>query len=438
MPSGYQFLAVPIGAGYEVTVESAGFEKAIQNGITLLVNQDFRADFKLVVGAASQTVTASAVTMQVESTSTQLGDVIQDTKMQQMPLNGRSFTDLMGLQAGVVPVVSSASFYPGNLVAVSGNQYGGMYSVNGEREAGNAFSVNGGDVQDDFDNGTAVIPTLDSIQEFRLLTNTADAEYGRASGAVVNVVTKSGTNQLHGNAYNFLRNDAFDARNYFNTGSKGSLHQNQFGGTVGSRIIRNRLFYFLDYQGTRETTGAQTNVPVPSDAMRTGDLSGAAALGFPDLSGTVHGGGASNGSVPMDQRLTNLLGYTVTNGEPYYFAGCTSTAQCVFPTQVIPMAAWSPAAAGTIQFIQKSNTVENGTPYYNNASLPQTLNDDKAGARIDWDTQVTGRWSFYYHIDNALTTIRLAWVTCRDSRLRCRSARSRFLLAIRGPSVPRQ
>ena len=401
--SGYQFLAVPIGTGYVVTAESAGFEKAIQNGITLLVNQDFRADFKLVVGSASQTVTASAVTMQVESTSTQLGDVIQDTKMQEMPLNGRSFTNLMGLQAGVVPVVSSAAFYPGNLVPVSGNQYGGMYSVNGQREAGNAFSVNGGDVQDNFDNGTSVIPTLDSIQEFRLLTNTADAEYGRATGAVVNVVTKSGTNQLHGDAYDFLRNDALDARNYFNTGSKGALHQNQFGGTVGSHIIRNRLFYFLDYQGTRETTGAQTNVPVPSDAMRMGDLSGAAAIGFPAMSGTVHGGGASNGSVPMDQRLTNLLGYSVTNGEPYYFAGCTATTQCVFPTQQIPMAAWSPAAAGTVQFIQKSNTVENGTPYYNNASLAQTLNDDKAGARIDWDTHVTGHWSFYYHIDNALT-----------------------------------
>ena len=372
--AGYQFLAVPIGEGYQVTVESTGFSNAVKSGITLLVDQDFRADFKLEVGTTAQTVTAAADAIQVESTSTQLGDVISDTKMTEMPLNGRSFTNLLGLQAGVVPVVSSAAFYPGNLVAVSGNQYGGMYSVNGEREAGNAFSINGGDVEDDFDNGTAVIPTLDSIQEFRLLTSSADAEYGRASGAVVNVVTKSGTNQIHGDAYNFLRNDDFDARNYFNTGTKGALHQNQFGGTAGSRIIRNRLFYFLDYQGTRETQGAITNVPVPSGAMRTGDLSGAAAIGFPSLSGTVHGGGATGGSVPMDQRLTNLLGYTVTNGEPYYFAGCTSTDQCVFPTQVIPQAAWSPAAKGTLQFIQNSNTTENGTPYYNNASLPEKLN----------------------------------------------------------------
>ena len=415
--AGYQFLAVPIGEGYQVTAESPGFSVAVKSGITLLVDQDFRADFKLQVGTTAQTVTATADAIQVESTSTQLGDVIQDTKMTQMPLNGRSFVNLIGLQAGVVPVVSSAAFYPGNLVAVSGNQYGGMFSVNGEREAGNAFNVNGGDVEDDFDNGTAVIPTLDSIQEFRLLTSSADAEYGRAAGAVVNVVTKSGNNQLHGDAYDFLRNDDFDARNYFNTGPKGALHQNQFGGTFGSRIIRDKLFYFLDYQGTRETLGAQTNVPVPSDAMRTGDLSGAAALGFPSLTGTVHGGGATGGSVPMDQRLTNLLGYPVSNGEPYYFAAgqplpsgtgtyaqnCTSTSDCVFPTQIIPQAAWSPAAKGTLQFIQKSNTTENGTPYYNDASLPYKLNDDKAAARIDWDTHITGRWSFYYHIDNALT-----------------------------------
>lgn len=402
--SGYQFLAVPIGSGYEVSVECAGFEKAVQTGIMLLVNQDFRADFKLRVGATSQLVEARADTIQVESTSTQLGDVIQDKKMQEMPLNGRSFVDLIGLQAGVVPVMSTAAFYPGNLQPISGGLSGGDFSVNGEREAGNAFTINGGDVENNFDNGTAVIPTLDSIQEFRILSNTADAEYGRASGAQVNVVTRSGTNQIHGNAYNFLRNDDFDAKNYFNDGVKGALHQNQFGGTVGSRIVRDKLFYFLDYQGTRQTTGAQTNVPVPSTAMRTGDFSGASAIGFNPLSGTVHGGGATGGAVSMDQTLTNRLGYLVTNGEPYYFAGCSSTSQCVFPNQIIPQVAWSPAAAGTLQFIKTGNITNSaGTPYYNDASLPGTLNDDKAGARIDWDTQKTGRWSFYYHIDNALT-----------------------------------
>jgi hypothetical protein len=416
--TGYQFLAVPIGSGYEVTVVSAGFDKAVQTGIALLVNQDFRADFKLQVGTTSQVVEARADAIQVESTSTQLGDVIQDKKMTEMPLNGRSFVDLIGLQAGVVPVVSSAAFYPGNLQPISGDQYGGEFSVNGEREAGNAFTINGGDVENNFDNGTAVIPTLDSIQEFRILSNTADAEYGRASGAQVNVVTKSGTNQIHGNAYNFLRNDDFDAKNYFNDGPKGALHQNQFGGTGGGRILRDRLFYFLDYQGTRQTIGALTNVPVPSAAMRTGDFSGASAIGFNPLSGTVHGGGATGGAVSMDQTLTNRLGYLVTNGEPYYFSAgeplpsgsgtyaqnCTSTSQCVFPNQVIPQVAWSPAAAGTLQFIKQGNTTNSaGTPYYDDASLPQTLNDDKAGARIDWDTHTTGRWSFYYHIDNAVT-----------------------------------
>ena len=126
--------------------------------------------------------------------------------------------------------------------------------------------MNGGDVENNFDNGTAVIPTLDSIQEFRLLSNTTDAEYGRATGAVVNVVTKSGTNQIHGDAYEFVRNDVFDARNYFNSGTKGALKQNQFGGTAeaaaSSAIVS---FTFADYQGTRQTTGARRTVPVPSD-----------------------------------------------------------------------------------------------------------------------------------------------------------------------------
>ena len=403
--TGYQFLAVPIGAGYEVTVDSAGFRKTVQSGITLLVNQDFRADFRLEVGATSQTVEASASTMQVETVSTQLGDVIQDTKMEQMPLNGRSFVDLIGLQTGVVPQTSPAAFYPGNEQPVSGNGFGGMFSVNGSRESGNSFTVNGGDVENNFDNGTAIIPTLDSIQEFRLLTNTTDAEYGRATGAIVNVVTKSGTNQIHGDAYEFVRNDVLDATNFFDL-TKANLSQNQFGGTLGGRIIKSRLFYFGDYQGTRQTAGVSDLTPVPSTDMRSGDFSGAAAAGFSALTGSVRGGSFPS-ATSMNQTLTNRLGYTVNNNEPYWVPGCSGNGDavsgvCVFPDQVIPQAAWSPAAVGTLKFIQTPTVTIDGTPYFSSNAGQYVLRDDKAGMRIDLSTQKTGMWSFYYHIDDAI------------------------------------
>jgi len=413
--AGYQFLAVPIGDGYEVRVESQGFEKAVQTGITLLVNQDFRADFALHVGATAQTVEASAAVMQVETTSNQLGDVIQDSKIGEMPLNGRSYIDLVGLQAGVIPNTSPAAYYSLSSVPVSGDGMSGMVSVNGARESGNGFNVNGGDVENDFDNGTAVVPVLDSIQEFRLLSNTADAEYGRVTGAVINVVTKSGTNQIHGDAFEFLRNDALDAKDYF--ASKNSLQQNQFGGTLGGHILRNRLFYFGDYQGTIQSTGgAGHNVAVPSDDMRGGDFSNAANIGFrsfgydPDSSTTyyVRGGGATGGSESMDQRLTRLLGYTVNNDEPYWVPGCTTSDvtqsdSCVFPGQVIPKAAWSPAATGTLKFFAEPTpgaTNSLNQPIYQSSAI-HTLNDEKMGTRVDFNTRNTGDWAFYYHYDNA-------------------------------------
>jgi hypothetical protein len=170
--------------------------------------------------------------------------------------------------------------------------------------------------------------------------------------------------------------------------------------------LRDKLFYFGDYQGTRLTTGAKTNVPVPSDAMRKGDFSEAAMIGFNPINGTVHGGGATGGSESMDQRLTRLLGYPVANGEPYYVDGCATNAdaeagKCVFPGQIIPQAAWSPAATGTLKFIAEPTVTDaNGKPRFLDQSQPATINDDKLGGRVDWDTQRTGRWSFYYHFDN--------------------------------------
>ena len=417
--AGYEFLLVPIGDGYSVEAEAAGFKSAVQTGIALLVNQDFRVDFHLELGSTTQSVQVTAPKMQVETTSTQLGDVIEDTKMTTMPLNGRSYIDLLGLQAGVVPVQSSAAIYSGNAQNVSGTGFEGMLSVDGARESGNSFMVNGGDVEDNFQNGASVVPTLDSIQEFRLLSNTNDAEYGRATGAIVNVVTKSGTNKLHGDAYDFVRNDKLDSRNFFDqnlinpltgqqipSSAKGALKQNQFGGTLGGPIKRDRLFFFLDYQGTRQVYGASSGIiPVPSSGERTGDFSDVATTGFHALTGAVRGDDVPN-SGSMNERLTQRLGYTVNNGEPYWVPGCSTAADaqagvCVFPNQVIPQAAMSPAALGTLKFISVPTGTAAGAPFFSSTAYKGTVRDDKWASRIDLNTQRTGNWSVYYHFDDA-------------------------------------
>ena len=266
----YQFLSVPVGDKYVLEVEAQGFRKSVQTGIKLLVNQNYRADFVLVVGAVSQTVDVSTTTTQVDTSSTQLGDVIESKKMTGIPLNGRSYVDLMGLQAGVIPVSSGASDHDR---FVSGNRNTGQVSVNGQRETSNSFMVNGGDVEESVQNGASIVPTLDSIEEFRLLTNSFNAEYGRFSGAIVNVVTKSGTNEIHGSVYEFLRNEKLDSRNYFDQ-ERGVFKRNQFGGTIGAPVVKNKVFFFGDYQGTREIRGLSSGlISVPSLLERTGDFS---------------------------------------------------------------------------------------------------------------------------------------------------------------------
>lgn len=195
----YELLAVPAAQDYSIDVEAGGFRRSSQTGITLLVNQQLRTDFQLQVGEMKETVTVQGEPVQVESNSTQLGDVIEDRKMTALPLNGRSYLDLLGLQAGVVPISNTLGNQP--QIPVSGNLAGGQLSVNGQRENANAFMVNGGDVEEVGYNGASIVPTLDSIQEFRLLTNSFDAEFGHFSGAVVNVITKAGTNSLHGTLF---------------------------------------------------------------------------------------------------------------------------------------------------------------------------------------------------------------------------------------------
>ena len=208
---GYRFLALPPG-NYKVVATAPGFDQFVTTGIRLQVNDELRIDVALRVGTIRETVSVEANAVQVEAESTQLGQVVNTKQILSLPLNGRSFVDLLGLQAGVAPVTSESIQQDR---PVSGILSAGNVSVNGQRETANAFLVNGGDVSEGRNNGAGLIPNLDSIQEFRLITNSFDAEYGKFSGSVMNAITKSGTNGFHGDVFEFLRNDTFDARNFF-------------------------------------------------------------------------------------------------------------------------------------------------------------------------------------------------------------------------------
>jgi hypothetical protein len=205
-------------------------------------------------------------------------------------LNGRSFTDLLALQPGIVPMstqLPDSIVMAGAQVAIapSGNLNPGNQSISGQREDANGFIVNGGDVKEMMNGGTTIVPNLDSIAEFRVLTNNFDAEYGNYSGGIVNVVTKSGTNQLHGSGFEFLRNTALDARSWFSP-ERDVFRQNQFGGTIGGPIKKNKILFFSDYQGTRTNQGVDTGlIPVPSVTERSGNF-----LNNPDVLNSFESG----------------------------------------------------------------------------------------------------------------------------------------------------
>jgi hypothetical protein len=339
---GYYTLPVlPVGH-YELDVQANGFGGYRRSDIVLDINAALTLDATLQVGGVAQTVNVTDNALHIETTSTQMGQVITGREITAVPLDGRSYTDLLSLQAGVAPstTISSSTVQDvgATILNPSGTLNPGTVSVNGQNEFANYFSVNGADVEEDVNGGTAIIPNLDAIDEFRIVTSNFDAEYGEFSGGQINVVTKSGGNQFHGNVFEFLRNTDLDARNYFSP-TRGAFRQNQFGGTFGGPIRHDKIFFFTDYQGTRQTQGIDTgNISVPSNADRSGNLSDLSS----GLTGTVGGPYFAN-------LLTQKLGYSVVAGEPYYISGCTLSTQCVFPTAVIPQNAWSTPAQRMLQ-----------------------------------------------------------------------------------------
>jgi hypothetical protein len=265
----YSFPQVSVGV-YRMEFDLAGFKKNLQRSVNVDLNQVVTVNSILQIGEARETVEVTSEAPLVDTTSTQLGAVMDAHQVSNLPLNSRDTYQLLQLQPGVQGVGGSDLFY--------GSNTAGAVSVNGGRGRSNNFNVNGGDSNDLFVNAPAVQPTPDSIAEFRVLSNTFDAEYGRNSGAVINVVTKSGTNGWHGSFYEFLRNQMFNSRGYFDP-RRPDDKQNQFGGTFGGPIIKDRTFFYVDYEGQRES-GAQSGTScVPDPAVITAAEADIAARG---------------------------------------------------------------------------------------------------------------------------------------------------------------
>ncbi len=387
---GYYRLPVLAVGRYTLTASAPGFAPYSRTDIVLSTDDALTLDAPLTIASQSASVTVTETPAHLDPDNTQLGEVISGRQMTAVPLNGRSYTDLLSLQAGVAPQTSITSQTVQDVGATqlspSGTLNPGTVSINGQREFANAFLVNGADVEEDVNSGTAIVPNLDSIDEFRILISNFDAQYGGYSGGQIKVVTKAGTNRFHGSAFDFLRNTDLDARNYFSQ-TRGDFHQNQYGGTIGGPVRKDKLFFFADYQGTRQSVGVDSGlIPVPTAADRSGNLSDIAS----QLSGTVSG-------PYFASLLSQELGHTVVAGESYYVPGCTTPAQCVLPNAVIPQSAFSLPAQHLLQYIPSPNSGDGMN--FSTSSQRQVLGDNKGGLRADYTSRF-GQLSAYYFIDN--------------------------------------
>lgn len=273
----YVLLQVPPGT-YRLRVSKPGFETKTQGQFTLSVNQTTSFNFTLVVGSSTQTVTVQATGASLQTSSAELGTVIAKQQVNDLPLNGRNFTQMLALTPGVSTVNPSQS---SGVPQWTGNPIGNYSfpSVNGQTNRSNFFLVDGLNDQESLLSTYSVAPIVDDIEEFKVDSHNDQAQFGGVLGGVVNVVTKSGTNEFHGAAWEFLRNNSFDARNPFLTATS-QLQQNQFGANVGGPVIlphyngRNRTFFFGSYEGARIHTGTTAQAFIPTtQEIASGDFS---------------------------------------------------------------------------------------------------------------------------------------------------------------------
>jgi len=257
---------------YQLKVTATGFNPEETTGINMTVGAQQTLDVTLHVGTVSNRVEVTAETPAVQLTSSDISAVVNATTVRELPLNGRSWTDLAALQPGVSTIETQPTFSTG---ADRGNRgFGQQLTISGARPQQNNYRLDGVSLND-YANGApgSVLGGnlgVDAIQEFSVLTSNYSAEYGKTSGGVVNAITRSGTNNFHGSVYEFLRNSTLDAKNYFESAGapKAPFKRNQFGGALGGRIIPNRTFFFVDYEGIRQSKGIANVDFVPSPAAR--------------------------------------------------------------------------------------------------------------------------------------------------------------------------
>jgi hypothetical protein len=340
------FTALPVGK-YQLTVEKAGFARYLQSGITLTLDQTANVPVQLKVGDISQQVTVSADAELVTTQSGTVGQLIDQKKIMDLPLDGRQPQNLLFLSAGTVNTTSNyclvncqGGVYPGEMAAnVNG---GGAFAIN--------FQMDGAGHNDTYVRTNLPFPNPDAVQEFNVQTDNVSAQYGSGAGAVVNIITRSGTNEIHGNLFEFVRNGDLNARNFF-APTQDTLKRNQYGGSVGGPILKNKLFYFGTYQGTKIRSAAQGNVQfVPTADERAGNFAGS--------------------------------GITVTDpttGKP-------------FPNDQIPTNQLSPVAQYFLKYMPLPNG-PNGQLTFAGANIVQ--NDDQYMVKINWlqgKNQVSGSW----------------------------------------------
>jgi hypothetical protein len=369
----YVFPTLPVGR-YTVVVKVEGFEEYRQAEVEVQIGHVTVVNAALELGTLAQVITAEAAPPLVETTNTQMGAVVSDRELTTLPLNARDTYQLLQLQPGVQSQLGSDLFY--------GSDQAGVVSVNGGRGRSNNYTVNGGDANDQFANLPAIQPSPDSIEEFRVMTSTFDAEFGRNSGSVVNVVTKSGGNTVHGNVYEFLRNQHLNSRNFFEV-TRPDFNQNQFGGTLGGPIKRDRTFFFLSYEGRRIHQGIPSaTVAVPTAAERQGDFSAG-----PQFGGTL---------------TDNFLAQTLSArpgcaaGAGTGISGGTAYAS-IFPGNIIPPACFDATAADLMkQFVPLPNSGYN----LFQASPLERNRADQGTLRIDHKLTDHQQFNAYYYFDD--------------------------------------